>query len=235
MEQAVAPGTIPAAANFAFSTRSSPDSSLSNRINEVGVRVEMAPDYVLRSETATEGLQFVMNNEPHLPRTCEDKKFVRSNAMRKARAIQKKRNNMPAQRRHILQKGISQTGSPSNFNTVNTSPATTPSANNSLSPYSPKTQLADLLSSGSEHEVCLTPDSNYPASDERLSLSHSVSADSEIETTESKAETRIAPASFKVDMQIFDRWIFDTSKSMHLPSSTVPDWNTSGSIRALSR
>lgn len=58
-------------------------------------------------------LQFVINNEPHLSRTREQKKLVRSHAKRQSRAVEKRRNTMPVQRREILQKRFYQSAAQS--------------------------------------------------------------------------------------------------------------------------
>jgi hypothetical protein len=80
-----------------------PDASSTN-IRETGRMDENAHDYSESGTTAP--LEFVINNEPHLPRNREQKKLVRSHAKRQSRAVQKRKNTLPVHRRAILQKKL---------------------------------------------------------------------------------------------------------------------------------
>jgi hypothetical protein len=172
----------------------------STNIRETGRREgphDNAPDDSGSGMAAS--LQFVINNEPHLPRNREQKKLVRSHAKRQSRAVQKRKNTMPVQRRAILQKEFPIQPAQSKFRVTLAKPPGTPI------PRKPSTdtKINTALSVGSESDVCLTPESSNLSSEdsEARSLSTSPKLNSPLPSLES----------LKLDVHTFDRWMFDTS------------------------
>jgi hypothetical protein len=142
-------------------------------------------------------LQFVINNEPHLPRKREQKKLVRSHAKRQSRAVEKRRNTMPVQRREILQKQFNQLAaqSKSSITKANANVTSTPSQSVTES------KVAIALSVGSVSDAYLTPESSYLASE-----------DSEAQSLPASPELDTSSPRLKIDRYQFDRWMFDTSE-----------------------
>ena len=180
----------------------------SHHIRGMEIKDENAPDYSGSGMAAP--LQFVINNEPHLPRNREQKKLVRSHAKRQSRAVQKRRNTMPVHRRAILQKSSPQDGaSESGLTLTNTSIPSlphTPSADASF---------ANPSSVGSDSDACFTPESSYLASE-----------DSEARSFPTSPELHSPlPSlnSLQLDVNHFDRWMFDTSEFTFLPN--LPESN----------
>ena len=153
-----------------------------------------ATDYTVSGMAAP--LQFVINNEPHLPRNREQKKLVRSHAKRQSRAVQKRKNTMQVQRRAILQKVSTQSSAQSKFS------ITPENANVTTSPSTPSTdsKVGIALSVGSESDACLTPESSFLASEE-----------SEAQSFPSSPELDSPEPCLSLDGYKFDRWTFDTS------------------------
>jgi hypothetical protein len=185
-----------------------PDASSTN-IRETGRIYENAQDY---SESGTAALlEFVINNEPHLPRNREQKKLVRSHAKRQSRAVQKRKNTLPVHRRAILQKSSPQWSTQSKFsitlaNTNITSEPQTPSTD---------TKAAAALSIGSESDIGLTPESSYLASEdsEARLFSTTPELDSPLPSLQ-----RLNPNAHK-----FDQWMFDTSEFLSSPDTLRSD------------
>jgi len=107
-------------------------------------------------------LQFVINNEPHLPRSREHEKLIRSHVMRKSRAIQKRKNNVPVQRRKLLQKVAPRLSDQPDvsIDTANTNSKTANTFQLSREadwrgPTDRKAPTA--ISVGSDSDLCLTP------------------------------------------------------------------------------
>lgn len=168
-----------------------------------GRGMDDTPDYSLATGLA-EPLQFVINNEPHLPKNREQKKLVRSHAKRQSRAIEKRKNTMPVQRRAILQKGSARRPNQARFST------TTENTNIISAPQTPAaeefTKLTTPLSTASESDGCLTPGSSGLASDDHVPRSISTTPE-----LDSPSLTHISGTNK------FDRWIFDTSRCISSP------------------
>ena len=176
-----------------------PDASSTN-IRETGRMDENAHDYS-QSGTAAP-LEFVINNEPHLPRNREQKKLVRSHAKRQSRAVQKRKNTLPVHRRAILQKNPPQRSAQSKFSIT---PANT---NVTSEPQTPSTdtKAAAALSVGSESDIGLTPESSYLASEG--SEARLFSTTPELDSPAPSLQP------FNLNAHKFDRWMFDTSESL---------------------
>jgi len=170
----------------------------SNHIREMGRIGGNAPDY--SGSVMTAPLQFVINNEPHLPRNREQKKLVRSHAKRQSRAIQKRRNTMPVHRRAILQKGSPEGAarSESGLTLASTSPLSIPQTPPA------DTKFTNTSSVGSESDTCLTPESSYLASEDSEARSFSTSPELHSPLP--------SLSSLQLDVNHFDRWMFDTSE-----------------------
>jgi hypothetical protein len=142
-------------------------------------------------------LQFVINNEPHLPRNREQKKLVRSHAKRQSRAVEKRRNTMPVHRREILQRQFNQLAAQSKSSITKANANVTSIPSQSVT----ESKVAIALSDGSESDAYLTPESSYLASED--SEARSLSASPELDPSSSRLKT---------DRYQFDRCMFDTSE-----------------------
>jgi hypothetical protein len=185
-----------------------PDAS-STDIREAGRMYENAHDY---SESGTAApLQFVINNEPHLPRNREQKKLVRSHAKRQSRAVQKRKNTLPVQRRAILQKSSPQWSAQSKFSITSTN------TNVTSEPQTPSTdtKAATALGVGSESDIGLTPESSYLASEDSEARFFS--------TTPELDSPLPSLQSLNLDAHKFDRWMFDTSESLSSLDTLISD------------
>jgi hypothetical protein len=185
-----------------------PDTSLTNIQSPVRMDTN-APDYSGSGTAAP--LQFVINNEPHLPSNREQKKLVRSHAKRQSRAVQKRKNTLPVHRRAILQKGSPQWLAQTKFRIT---PATT---NATSEPQTPSTdsKAAIVLSVGSESDIGLTPESSYFASEDSETRSFA--------TTPELDSPLPSLQSLNLDTHKFDRWMFDTSESIFFQRAVVSE------------
>lgn len=183
-----------------------------SNIQQTGRVDENAPDY---SPTSGNGLaaplQFVINNEPHLPRNREQKKLVRSHAKRQSRAVQKRKNALSVQKRAILQKGSPQRSAQPNFSITSANANVT---SNRQTPFA-DSEVPVALSAGSDSDICLTPESSYLASEDGEARSFSTSPELDPPLPSLK--------SLQLDVHNFDRWMFDTSESVALPNAAISD------------
>jgi len=165
-------------------------------------------------------LQFVINNEPHLPRNREQKKLVRSHAKRQSRAVQKRKNTMPVHRRPILQKGYREIAAQSGSGFTLASTSTSTSTSIASAPQTPSTDTNVTIASsvGSESDICLTPESSYLASEDGETRSFSTSPE-----IHSPLPSLPSINSLQLDVHHFDRWMFDTSESISFPHAPEPD------------
>ncbi len=146
-------------------------------------------------------LQFVINNEPQLPRNREQEKLVGSHAKRQSRAVEKGRNTMPVQRRDILQKRFNQ------------SPASQSKSNvaSILSKLFAESKVAVALRVVFDSDAYLTPESSYLASED--SEARSLSASPELDTPSSRLER---------DIISLTRVFFDTSECISPSEESEP-------------